>query len=111
MMIPTFLLALAAAAPAAPHRPSQAQLVQVKALTEKLGTCHRSRAAAGAATDAEVDRIVASTLAACQARVTPIRAVLVKVIGADAADATLAAKRVQWEDAIRRIVAAERAKR
>ena len=106
----TVLLSLLAAAPAAtPPRPTAAQKAQVKALTEKLGACHRTQAALGAATDASADEIVKATLGACQSRVVPIRAAMAKAVGGEAADTMIAAQQPRWAEAIRRIVAAERA--
>jgi hypothetical protein len=110
-MIPALIatgLILAAAPAAAPPRPTAAQKAQVKALTEKLGACHRARAAAGAETEASAEEIVSSTLAACQSRVAPIRAAMAKAIGGEAADAAIAAQKPKWEDSIRRIVSVAR---
>ena len=110
----TFLVAAsptARPAPAPAPRPTAAQIAQVKALTEKLGECHRSNAAIGAATDAPVDEIVEGTIAACEAKTVPIRRAMARVIGAERANAALAARRPVWAEAIRRIVAAERARK
>ena len=108
----TFLVAASPTArPAPAPRPTAAQIAQVKALTEKLGECHRSNAAIGAATDASVDEIVEGTIAACEAKTVPIRRAMAKVIGTERADAAIAARRPVWTEAIRRIVAAERARK
>jgi hypothetical protein len=105
-------LLLGAATPAAPApQATPAQRAEVKALTEKLGACHRARAVAGAATKATADQIVKAAMAACETRVLPIRQAMAKVMGAEQADALLAAYRPRWQDAIRRNVAAERARR
>jgi hypothetical protein len=110
-MITPVLAALLLAAPSAPPaRATPAQRAEVKALTEKLGTCHRTRAVAGAATRASVDEIVKAAMAACESRVIPIRNAMAKVMGAEQAAALLAAYRPHWQEAIRRNIAAERAR-
>lgn len=103
----------AAAPPTGPGaaRPSAAQQAQFRALTEKLGACHRARAVAGAATKATAAQIARTAIAACQARVAPIRAALVDLVGDEQADRMLLVQRSHWQEAIARIVAAERAQR
>jgi hypothetical protein len=105
------LASLVAAASPAPVRLTPAQQAHLQALTQRLGECHRTRAKAQAATRLAADRIVADTLSACQPRVAALRAEMVRLGGAEAADASLARQRPHWEDAIRRNVAAARAQR
>jgi hypothetical protein len=102
-------LALLLVAAAPPAGPTAAQQAELRALGEKLGTCHRTHATAAAATKASVDRIVASTLAACEAQMKPIRSLLAEAAGADQADKMMADALPRWRDAIRRIVGAARA--
>jgi hypothetical protein len=107
---------LAPAAPlsaqaAEPVRLTAEQQARLQALSQRVGDCHRSRAKAQAGTKLSADRIVAATLSACQARVTALRAEMVRLGGAEAADAALQRQRPRWEDGIRRNVAAERAQR
>jgi hypothetical protein len=113
LILPFAALTIAAAPPAPAPRaePTAAQRAQFQALTEKLGACHRARAVAGAATKASADQIVKAAIGACETRVTPIRAALAKLVGAEQAERMLLAQRSHWQDAIRRIVAAERAQR
>jgi hypothetical protein len=104
------LLLAAAPPPAAPQAgPTPAQQAELRALGEKLGTCHRTHAVAGAATKASVDKIVASTIAACQAQVTPIRKLLAGAVGGEQADRMIASQQPHWREAVARIVAAARA--
>ena len=107
------LVLLPAASPsaaAAPARLTPAQQARFKLLTEQLGECHRAKAVQLAGTKTEVDQIVIRTLAACEARVAPIRADLVKLAGPAQTDTIIAAQRAHWRDSIRRIVAAARSR-
>ena len=106
-----FFLVAATAPPAgAPAKPSPAQIARIKALTEKVGVCHHQQAAAKAATEAEIDMIVGETLSVCEPQAEALETQLSKYIGASAAKQSVSARRPAWREAIRRIVAAERAR-
>jgi hypothetical protein len=109
----SFLLLLAAAAPpaGAPAKPTEAQIARIKALTQKVGDCHRRTAVPLAAGKEEVDSIVAETSLACEDAVQALQTQLSKYIGASAAEQMIRARRPIWRDGIRRIVAGQRAAR
>jgi len=104
------LLVLAAAASAQPP-PSAAERVRLQRLGAALAQCHGAVVRRDAPTRATAAQIVDRALAGCAAREAPIRAALVRHMGAARAAQAMQAQRAHWRQGIAQMVAAARARR
>jgi hypothetical protein len=112
-MVRTFialsLLLLATAAPA--QQASLAERARLQRLGAALALCHGTIVRRDAPTRATAVQIVNRALAACAGREAPIRAALMRHLGAERATQAMAAQRQHWRAGIAQIVAQARARR
>lgn len=104
------LLAVAAAAQAQ-QQPSAAERVRLQRLGAALAACHGGIVRRDAPTRASAAQIVDRALAGCTSREAPIRAALVRYMGAARASQAMQAQRAHWRQGIAQMVAAARARR
>ncbi|HEV2818616.1 MAG TPA: hypothetical protein VGW40_15510 [Allosphingosinicella sp.] len=103
------LLLLATAAPA--QQVSPQERARLQRLGAALAQCHGGIVRRDAPTRATAAQIVQRALAGCAAREAPIRAALVRHMGAERAAQAMQAQRAHWRAGIAQMVAAARARR
>jgi hypothetical protein len=103
----SFLL-LATAAQAQPPAAERARLARLGAA---LAQCHGGIVRRDAPTRATSAQIVERALAGCAAREAPIRAALMRHLGAARAAQAMQAQRAHWRQGIAQMIAAARARR
>jgi hypothetical protein len=103
------LLLLATAAPA--QEVSPAERARLQRLGAALAQCHGGVVRRDAPTRLASAQIVERALAGCAAREAPIRAALMRHMGAQRAAQAMQAQRVHWRQGIAQMVARARAAR
>ena len=106
-----FSLLVIAAAASAQQQPSAAERAQLQRLGAALARCHGGIVRRDAPTRASAAQIVDRALAGCAAREGPIRAALMRHMGAPRAAQAMQAQRAHWRQGIAQMVAAARARR
>jgi len=100
-----------AAAASAQQQPSAAERARLQRLGAALAQCHGAVVRRDAPTRASAAQIVDRALAGCASREAPIRAALVRHMGAGPAGRAMQAQRAHWRQGIAQMVAAARARR
>jgi hypothetical protein len=103
------LVLLATAAPA--QQASPQERARLARLGAALAQCHGGIVRRDAPTRATSAQIVERALAGCAAREAPIRAALMRHMGAARAAQAMQAQRAHWRQGIAQMVAAARARR